>query len=546
MRCRKGSNVSNDAFNVTPFVDRSAETRAKRRWSAGSYSISAGQSAITVAGGNRHTCADLGIAALMAANVPFYQRDRKIQRIALVKAKNTNGEIMMVPGIIPVDKATLARALGQVSIWQRFDLRMNRYIRIDPPPAVCEQILAMVGEWPFPPLQGIIQCPTLRRDGSLIDEEGYDEVTGLVLVNSISIPPIPSAPTQEHAEQALRLLLDLLAEFPFVDDPSRAVGLSMLITPVVRGAMLVAPMHLVTAPAPGTGKSYLGDVASMIATGERCAVESAAPEYAETEKRLIGSALSGFPIIALDNVRDGLSGDFFCQIVERPLMNLRALGKSDKHRIPNTFTMFTNGNNASVAEDLVRRTNRAGLDANLEHPETREFKGDPLALVQADRGQYIAAALTIPLAYLAAGKPNPMPPLVSFEDWSHLVREPLIWLGCGDPVATQAALRSEDPRKVEKTQIFEAWKSDIGVGGDRRCTTKEIIDVTETRAPLREALLMVASQRFGVDRKIDPKVLGKWLSAQEGSIAANCKLMVDRADKARPKWYLEIHQGSPS
>ena len=76
----------------------------------------------------------------------------------------------------------------------------------------------------------------------------------------------------------------------------------------------------------------------MIATGERCAVETMAPEYAETEKRLIGSALSGFPIIALDNCRGVIEGDFFCQVVERPLMNLRALGKSDKHRIPNTYT----------------------------------------------------------------------------------------------------------------------------------------------------------------------------------------------------------------
>jgi putative DNA primase/helicase len=318
----------------------------------------------------------------------------------------------------------------------------------------------------------------------------------------------------------------------------------MVLTPVVRGAvrgaMTVAPMHLVSAPLPGTGKSYLADCASMIATSERCAVKSAAPKYEETEKRLIGAALAGFPIIALDNCREVIEGDFCCQIVERPLMELRALGKSDQHRIPNTFTMFANGNNAGVADDMVRRTIRSGLDANLENPETREFKGNPLATIVRNRGKYVAAALTIVLAYNAAGRPIARPPLISFEDWSSVVRDPLIWLDRPDPVKTQERLRTDDPRKIEKVALFEAWKARIGVGRNRGCFTKEIIDTADDDDPSREAILTVATQRFSADRKIDPKGFGKWLSAQEGTIAAKCKLIADRTDASRPRWYLDF------
>lgn len=400
-------------------------------------------------------------------------------------------------------------------------------------------MLSMVGEWPFPPLHGIIQCPTLRREGSLLDREGYDAETGLVLVGSVAMPPISPKPTRHEARRALDLLLGLLTEFPIVDDPSRAVALSMIITAVVRGAMTVAPMHLVTAPLPGTGKSYLADIASMIATGERCAVESMGAKYEETEKRLIGSALTGFPIIALDNIREHLAGDFFCQITERPLMNLRALGKSDKHRIANTFTMFANGNNAGVAEDMVRRTVRCAMDANTESPETREFKGDPLGAIQKDRGKYIAAALTIPLAYIAAGRPATKPPLPSFEDWSRIVRDPLIWLGCGDAVATQEKLRAADPKRAELVAVFEAWRSDIGIGSNHRCRTAELIDAADIRPNRRDALIKVSAQRFGHEQKIDPKALGKWLANNEGNIAAGIKLTVDRTDASRPRWYLE-------
>ena len=280
----------------------------------------------------------------------------------------------------------------------------------------------------------------------------------------------------------------------------------------------------------------------MIATGDRCAVKAASPSPEETEKRLIGSALEGHPIIALDNCRELLQGEILCQITERPLLSLRALGKSDMYRIRNSFVFFANGNNTAVAEDMVRRTIRCALDANVEHPETREFAGNPLATVRRNRGHYVAACLTIARAYIAAARPAPLPPLLSFEDWSHVVREPLSWLGCADPVASQETLRSDDPRRMETTAVFEAWKSACGTGKTQARTTKQVIEIADNKigADLWEALFAVAAQRHSPERKIDPKTLGKWLAAHKGTIAAKCKLMVDDTDSTRPRWYLDF------
>jgi hypothetical protein len=200
--------------------------------------------------------------------------------------------------------------------------------------------------------------------------------------------------------------------------------------------------------------------------------------------------------------------------------------------------MFCNGNNVSVAEDMVRRCTRSGLDANLENPETREFKGNPVTAIRQNRGQYISAVLTIALAYIAAGRPAARPPLISFEEWSRVVREPLIWLGSGDPVKTQEKLRTNDPRKAETIAIFEEWKPKIGLGKDRHCVTKDIVACAEMHPKFHEALFAVAPQR-GLERKIDGTQLGKWLSAHEGVIANGCKLLADRSNKTRPKWYLD-------
>jgi len=108
---------------------------------------------ITVEAGERHVAADQGIAALVCAKVEFYQRNRQIQRVALVKAKNTSGETMMVPGIVPVGLTFIGRELGRNAFWRRFNGRSKRYVRIDPPTDVAAQILGMVGSWPFASLE---------------------------------------------------------------------------------------------------------------------------------------------------------------------------------------------------------------------------------------------------------------------------------------------------------------------------------------------------------------------------------------------------------
>jgi putative DNA primase/helicase len=450
----------------------------------------------------------------------------------------------MVPGIVPVAQPLMERELGRSADWCKWDEPKGKSVTVDPPAPVAAQILSMAGHWPFEPLHGIVQCPTLRSDGSLLYKEGYDVNTGLVLVNNVTIPPISTNPSKAEAAAALELLLALVRGFPFVDAESTAVALSMMITPVVRGGMTVAPMHLVSAPLPGTGKSYLLDCASMIAAGEVCAVEAMAPKYEETEKRLVGSALSGFPIIAVDNVREIVAGDFFCQVTERPLMSLRALGSSDKHRIPNTFTVFANGNNATVAGDMVRRTIRSEMDANTESPEQREFEFDPLAEIQQDRGKYIKAALTIPLAYIAAGGPRQKTPLASFTGWSRIVRDPLLWLGCADPVSSQVKLRITDPVRENRGQVFKVWRNEFHT--NQPCTVPEIAEAADARhtydqsfvrPAFHAALLAVAASRAN-PAQVDPRRLGIWLKKNENTIADQCKLVVDRSDERRPRWQL--------
>src|SRR4029077_13985728 len=139
---------------------------------------------------------------------------------------------------------------------------------------------------------GVISCPTMRPEGSVLVKQGYDPATRLLLVEPPEMAPIPDQPTRDDALRVLAQLEDLVCESPFVDEASRSVALSGLITPVVRGAMPVVPMHAASAPTAGRGKSFLWDMAAAISIGQRRIPVIAAGSEEETEKRLVSVLLT--------------------------------------------------------------------------------------------------------------------------------------------------------------------------------------------------------------------------------------------------------------
>jgi putative DNA primase/helicase len=433
--------------------------------------------------------------------------------------------------------------LSQAAIWKRFDKRSKKTVRIDPPVPVAAIVLSRDGKWRVPRLKGVITTQTMRSDGSLLKQPGFDPTTRLLLESPPSLPPIPERPTRADASRALDLLVQLLAEFPFVNGASHSVGLSMLMTPVLRGAIGVAPMHVAHAPTAGTGKTYLIDVASAISTGRLCPVVAAGKSAEETDKRVGAALLTGQPLIAIDNVNGVLEGDTLCQAISQTMVQVRILGTMQLPTIETQATIFATGNNIIIAEDLVRRTIRADLDANMERPENRRFRADPVDAVLANRGRYIAAILTIVRAYLAAGSPSRLTPLVGFNEWSRLVRAPLVWLGHADPIETQQVAREDDPRTQQLRSVVRPWRDAIGIRFEHAVTVGEIIarandafndDDPATR--LREALLTVAgTQRDG----INAVALGRWLGRRRGNVIDSLKIESFRdGHNDQLKWYL--------
>jgi putative DNA primase/helicase len=191
---------------------------------------------------------------------------------------------------------------------------------------------------------------------------------------------------------------------------------------------------------------------------------------------------------------------------------VRILGQSSGPLIEPRITLFATGNNLTLMGDIVRRTVTAHIDAGREDPWLRQFSNDPLGRILADRGKYIAAALTVCRAFMASGD-APEPPLLSFEAWSRVVRSALVWLGCGDPIKTIANAVVDDPDRQAFDAMLTAW---LDIFQETAITAAEVILRAKEQAvlggyvheDLRNALLTVAIGKGG---EVDARRLGNWL-----------------------------------
>lgn len=486
---------------------------------------------IRVRAGALHVMASEGEAALIKAGAPLYIR-AGIVRPVIDEMAAAHGRQTKVARLATVDTDTLVDHLSRAADWVKFSVRKDAEMPTDPPRSVALTILSRDGEWGFRVLAGVITTPTLRPDGTILSRPGYDSQTRLLLLDPPQLPPIPDKPSKSEASVALDLIDDLLSGFPFVDEASRSVALSGIITPVVRGAMPVAPLHANTAPVAGSGKSYLIDIASAVHIGERAPVIAAGRTEEETEKRLGAALLNGQPIVSIDNVNGRLGGDALCQMIERPVVSLRPLGVSKLVKVESQATMFATGNNIQLVGDMTRRVILCSLDPNMERPELRTFRSNPFDTVLADRGKYVAAALTVVRAYIVANCPDELPPLASFESWSRMVRSALVWLGRADPVDTMDKARADDPVMTSLTAVLSTWHHAVGSSARTTGAMKQEAELLNplgnpANGELRQALIDVADDRRG---GIDAKRLGHFISRHQGRIVGGLKIVAAEDD----------------
>jgi hypothetical protein len=475
--------------------------------------------------------------ALLLLSREIYQRGGLVVRPVLTTFKSSKQQDIQGWQLVPLTRPYLVDTLTCAAQFTTYNGRSKKWTTIDAPDKVAEIYLSRRGRWKLPVLSGIIHTPFLRTDGSICETPGYDRQSGLLFKpDNESYPPIPQQPSKTDAVAALNVLEQLIRTFPFVADADRSVALSALLTTLDRRSMTAAPMHAFTSPTAGTGKSLLVDLCAMLATGRPMPVISQGRSDEELEKRVGAALLAGDTAISLDNCDRTLEGVFLCQVVTQAQLNIRVLGLSKNVETPVNATIFATGNNLTIGGDLVRRSLLCSMDAGCERPELRVFNVNAVEIAQARRGELVAAALTVLRAWHLAAPNNPLnlSPFGSFEEWSHRIREALIWLARVDPCETLAEVRNSDPHRDLLIAVIMQWQAHLSL--NTKYTVQEVIGLAVNTPSFYTALISVASSRSG--QTVSNVQLGRWLKGVQGKIINGLTLLQDGNAHGYPQWKL--------
>jgi putative DNA primase/helicase len=266
----------------------------------------------------------------------------------------------------------------------------------------------------------------------------------------------------------------------------------------------------------------------------------------EFRKLFASQLLSGVPIIAIDNCEQPLTGDLLCQGVSEEQKEIRLFGHLQTAVVRAGSLITATGNNLVIGSDMSRRVLMSMLDAGVERPEKRVFKVRIKKLFRQRRGEFVSALLTVlRAARLARAEIEQMnlEPLGGFEDWCAWVRDPLVWLGRADPVASVEASYENNVDREVRQAVLLAWRDSFGVGAIS--SSQEAIDrasamgaIGYCHPALREALLLVAEDRRSPGN-LSAKRLGWWLNKVKGQPIGNLRLVKVKSPHGDPRWTLE-------
>ncbi len=446
------------------------------------------------------------------------------------------------PYIAHMNDAALKHLLGKYMNFVRIGFKGPQHCA--PPDDIVQDILRGRGQWPFPPLDALVEFPVFRPDGTLLDTPGYDKATGLayVPVPGLTIPPIPAHPTEVDLVAAITLIDEAIGEFPFQDKASEANAIALLLTPIIRQAINGhVPLALLDATRPGTGKSLLAELVALIATGRKAAMMGAPYDDDEWRKRIAATLSDGATIIVIDNVRSRLQSAALDLALTSHTVQERILGQSKNGVYAQRATWMATGNNIQLGGDMPRRCYWIRMDAHMDKPWRRGgFTHDLEAWVPAHRGELIAALLTLARAWYAAGKPapaQPLPRIGGFQPWVDTIGGILAYADLrGFLGNTEELYEQADNDALQWAAFLHAWHDTYG---EREVLVAEMVRDLKAGAEVHADSSGVAADLYSAlpddlddIRKGDFKRrLGKALASHVGSQFDESGLRIERGSK---------------
>jgi putative DNA primase/helicase len=411
-------------------------------------------------------------------------RSAKPPRPGVVRPQDT-------PITVPLSYEALRVQLARSSVW--IMKRKNDVRDVVPPHNVVATLLRKQ-EWALIPfITGVVEAPTIREDGSLLDEPGYDEASGFLYEPVAVFPSVPSRPSRDDAARAAMELREPFSEFPFVTEDDWAAAMAFVLSIIGRPCIAgPTPLFAVRGSTRGTGKSLLVRGVSQLSTGREPTLTSVPPTNAEMAKHLLSYCVEGTRVVLFDNAVGVFGFPSLAAALTSDEYSGRGLGLNRILRAPFRTVLAVTGNNISFRGDTARRVVGIDMEPNVPNPEERRFRiEDLIAWIRAEQPRLARTALIILRAFFTDGCPgHGRPPMGSFEAWDRVVRGACIWVGAGDPCASRERIRAEaDPESDLMVEGLTVLRDQFK---NERFTARDVVTAAEHSEAVRTTILSLS------------------------------------------------------
>jgi len=156
--------------------------------------------------------------AFAASDLLIFQRSGVVVHIVAAGESMEDDEVRRAndaPVIRQVSPTACQQLAMRAAKFTRYNERKKGPLPTACPANFAAHYLEKVGGWQLRPLKGIVEAPTIRPDGTVLQVPGYDEVSDILYLPSGDFPPVPDAPSKADALSAYAQLCHAVRGFEF-------------------------------------------------------------------------------------------------------------------------------------------------------------------------------------------------------------------------------------------------------------------------------------------------------------------------------------------
>ncbi|MGC5012968.1 hypothetical protein ACLQ2R_19575 [Streptosporangium sp. DT93] len=404
-----------------------------------------------------------------------------------------------------------------------------------PSVAVSKAVLSQTVWEGVPGLAGVVSAPVIRRDGTLLQDPGYDQATKLYYRPAFKVDHVDGVPSLADVVAARRFIFNyVLADFAWDSHASRANFIGLLATPLLRlyvGGL--PPLGVISATTRGSGKSLLTEILNALYGMRMNPWPSKEEEMAKSITAILRDTSE--PVIVWDNVGpfDTVDHASLAMLLTSTHWSSRVLGVSSLFTGLNDRVWCVTGNNVAVGGDIASRSILVRLDPEMERPDLRTgfVINDLWSWLRDDtnRAELLHALLVLAGAWLAAGAPRRDDlQMRNFSAWAQVMGGFTAYHGAMGFLDNRGEMEQADDEETSTIAFLSKWHEKIG-------------NEPRSAAQLIESAQVNSFNGHSIDpwdgvfptkpdgKPFTAKGLGKFLTSRRGRIFAGWRLIGEQS-----------------